>query len=83
MGEWQITSCPLDQVGAPPHTMTERAAASAPPAQPKHEPRVRRPNLFMRIAAGIAVVLAALVPIAALVFFMLHIFNGLTFTQLT
>ncbi len=46
-------------------------------------PVVRRANVVMRIAAGTAVVFAALVPIAALVFFMLHIFNGLTFTQLT
>lgn len=40
----------------------------------------RRPNVMARTVAGIGVVLAALVPVAALVFFILHIFNALTFT---
>ena len=41
---------------------------------------VRRPNIMVRVVAGIGVVLAALVPIAALVFVILHIVNAVTFT---
>jgi hypothetical protein len=40
----------------------------------------RRPNVLARIVAGAAVVLAALIPIAALVFLLLHVLNALTFT---
>jgi hypothetical protein len=40
----------------------------------------RRPKLMARVVAGVGVVLAALVPIAALVFFILHIVNAVTFT---
>jgi uncharacterized membrane protein len=40
----------------------------------------RRPKLMARVVAGVGVVLAALVPIAALVFFILHIVNAMTFT---
>jgi hypothetical protein len=41
---------------------------------------VRRPKLMARVMAGIGVVVAALVPIAALVFLILHIVNAVTFT---
>jgi hypothetical protein len=41
---------------------------------------VRRPKLMARLVAGIGVVVAALVPVAALVFLILHIFNAVTFT---
>jgi hypothetical protein len=40
----------------------------------------RRPNIVARLVAGAGVVLAALTPIAALVFLILHVLNALTFT---
>jgi hypothetical protein len=40
----------------------------------------RRPNVMARVVAGIGVVVAALVPVAALVFLILHIVNAVTFT---
>jgi hypothetical protein len=40
----------------------------------------RRPNIVARIVAGAGVVVAALTPIAALVFVILHVVNALTFT---
>jgi hypothetical protein len=40
----------------------------------------RRPNIVARLAAGAGVVVAALTPIAALVFLILHAVNALTFT---
>ena len=39
-----------------------------------------RPNIVARLAAGAGVVLAALIPIAALVFLILHAVNAVTFT---
>jgi hypothetical protein len=39
-----------------------------------------RPHIVARLAAGAGVVVAALVPIAALVFLILHAVNALTFT---
>ncbi len=39
-----------------------------------------RPNIVARLAAGAGVVVAALVPIAALVFLILHAVNAVTFT---
>jgi hypothetical protein len=40
----------------------------------------RRPNIVARLVAGAGVVVAALTPIAALVFLILHAVNALTFT---
>lgn len=40
----------------------------------------RRPNIVARIVAGAGVVVAALTPIAALVFLILHVLNAVTFT---
>jgi len=40
----------------------------------------RRPNIVARLAAGAGVVVAALTPIAVLVFLILHAVNALTFT---
>jgi hypothetical protein len=42
----------------------------------------RRPHWATRIAAGVVVVLAMLVPVAALVFLILHLFHALSFSQL-
>jgi hypothetical protein len=43
---------------------------------------INRPKIAIRIFAGAAVVLAALAPIAALVFVILHLFHVLPFGQL-
>jgi hypothetical protein len=40
----------------------------------------RRPNIVARLAAGAGVVVAALTPIAVVVFLILHAVNALTFT---
>jgi len=40
----------------------------------------RRPNIVARLVVGAGVVVAALTPIAALVFLILHAVNALTFT---
>ena len=40
----------------------------------------RRPNIVARLVAGAGVVVAALTPIAALVFLILHAVNAVTFT---
>jgi hypothetical protein len=55
--------------------MIDEADARRAPTAP-----TRRPNLVARITAGTGVVLAALTPIAALVFLILHVVNALTFT---
>jgi hypothetical protein len=52
----------------------------APDVPEAPERPTRRPHVMARTGAGIGVVVAALVPVAALVFFILHIFNALTFT---
>ena len=40
----------------------------------------RRPNILARLAAGAGVVVAALTPIAVVVFLILHAVNALKFT---
>jgi hypothetical protein len=40
----------------------------------------RRPNIVAHLAAGAGVVVAALTPIAVVVFLILHAVNALTFT---
>jgi hypothetical protein len=53
-------------------------AATAVPEVTNGSPR--RPNIVARLVAGAGVVVAALTPIAALVFLILHAVNALTFT---
>ncbi len=43
----------------------------------------RRPRWATRIAAGVVVVFAMLVPVAALVFLILHLFDALSFSHLS
>jgi hypothetical protein len=54
----------------------------ADPSETQETPKMptKRPNVMARTVAGIGVVVAALVPIAALVFLILHIVNAVTFT---
>ena len=54
------------------------AAVTDVPQVTKRSPR--RPNIVARLAAGAGVVVAALTPIAVVVFLILHAVNALTLT---
>jgi hypothetical protein len=73
--------------GGPPEGRPEHDGPSRQPGGPpvnavsevtKRSPR--RPNIVTRLAAGAGVVVAALTPIAVVVFLILHAVNALTFT---
>ena len=51
-----------------------------PTGQP--DGRTRRPRLATRVAAGVGVVVAMVVPVAALVFLILHLSHALSFSHL-
>ena len=62
----------------PPRQPGGLAAVTDAPQVTKRSPK--RPNIVARLAAGAGVVVAALTPIAVVVFLILHAVNALTLT---
>jgi len=74
------SSGPTQQVEPQPKGADEHQPEGADETALSVQPR-KRPKLMTRIFAGVGVVLAMLVPVAALVFLILHLAHVVPFTH--